>query len=80
VLTEKGRDFHAVISALRQWGQNYLFEEGETMHRVIEATTGRPPAQMILTSQDGVALSLDDIEIVPVVVSRADKSPQSKTT
>ncbi|MGW1887953.1 winged helix-turn-helix transcriptional regulator [Streptomyces sp. NPDC001970] len=64
VLTEKGRDFHTVLSALRQWGQKYLFEDDEPMTRVIDARTGQPPRQMSLTAEDGRNLSPDDILVV----------------
>ncbi|MGH3387301.1 MAG: winged helix-turn-helix transcriptional regulator [Actinomadura sp.] len=64
VLTKKGRDFHTVLSALRQWGQRYLFEDDEPMIRVIDARTGRPPRPMALTAEDGRELSPDDILVV----------------
>jgi DNA-binding HxlR family transcriptional regulator len=64
VLTEKGRDFHTVLSALRQWGQKHLFEDDEPMNRVIDARTGQPPRPMTLTAEDGRELSPDDILVV----------------
>ncbi|MFD9669134.1 winged helix-turn-helix transcriptional regulator [Rhodococcus sp. NPDC059968] len=70
VLTEKGRDFHAVLSALRQWGQKYLFDDGDEMTRVVERATGKPPAEMVLTSQGGQPLTLEDITVVPITVNR----------
>ncbi|MGW2964450.1 winged helix-turn-helix transcriptional regulator [Streptomyces sp. NPDC001220] len=64
VLTEKGRDFHTVLSALRQWGQKYLFEDDEPMNRVIDARTGQPPRPLSLTAEDGRVLSPDDLLLV----------------
>lgn len=64
VLTEKGRDFHTVLSALRQWGQNHLFDDDELMTRVIDAHTRRPPLQMTLTAEDGRELSPEDMLVV----------------
>lgn len=64
VLTEKGRDFHTVLAALRQWGQKYLFDEDELMNRVIDARTGQPPRPMTLTAENGRELTPDDMLIV----------------
>ncbi|AVH54803.1 MULTISPECIES: winged helix-turn-helix transcriptional regulator [Streptomyces] len=64
VLTEKGRDFHTVLSALRQWGQKHLFEDDEPMNRVIDARTGQPPRPLSLTAEDGRELSPDDLLLV----------------
>jgi DNA-binding HxlR family transcriptional regulator len=64
VLTEKGRDFHTVLAALRQWGQKHLFEDDEPMNRVIDARTGQPPRPLTLTAEDGRELSPDDMLVV----------------
>lgn len=64
VLTEKGRDFHAVLSALRQWGQRHLFEDDEQMTRVIDARTGQPPRHISLTAEDGRELTPEDMLLV----------------
>ncbi|MFJ2395578.1 winged helix-turn-helix transcriptional regulator [Streptomyces sp. NPDC087843] len=64
VLTEKGRDFHTVLAALRQWGQKHLFDDDELVNRVVDARTGRQPLPVALTADDGRELSADDILIV----------------
>ncbi|MGW1729120.1 winged helix-turn-helix transcriptional regulator [Streptomyces sp. NPDC002306] len=64
VLTEKGRDFHIVLAALRQWGQKHLFEDDEPVHRVVDARTGRQPSPLTLTAEDGRELTPDDVLIV----------------
>ncbi|MEU1596695.1 helix-turn-helix domain-containing protein [Streptomyces sp. NPDC005708] len=64
VLTEKGRDFHTVLAALRQWGQKHLFEDDEPMNRVIDARTGQPPRPLTLTAEDGREMSPDDMLVV----------------
>lgn len=64
VLTEKGRDLHCVLSALREWGQKHLFGEDELMNRVVDARTGHAPAPLVLRSEDGRELTPDDILIV----------------
>lgn len=64
VLTEKGRDLHTVLAALRQWGQKHLFEDDELVNRVVDARTGRQPKMIALTAEDGRELSPDDIFVV----------------
>ncbi|MFJ5216812.1 winged helix-turn-helix transcriptional regulator [Streptomyces sp. NPDC088354] len=64
VLTEKGRDFHTVLAALRQWGQKHLFDDDEPMNRVIDARTGQQPEPLTLTAADGRELTADDMLLV----------------
>jgi DNA-binding HxlR family transcriptional regulator len=64
VLTEKGRDLHGVLSALRQWGQKHLFEDTELVNRAVDAKTGLPPRPMALLAEDGRELTPDDILVV----------------
>ncbi|MFD9216921.1 winged helix-turn-helix transcriptional regulator [Streptomyces sp. NPDC059544] len=64
VLTEKGRDFHIVLAALRQWGQKHLFDDDEPMNRAIDARTGQPPRPLTLTADDGRELTPDDMLMV----------------
>ncbi|MFE5138533.1 winged helix-turn-helix transcriptional regulator [Streptomyces fagopyri] len=75
VLTEKGRDFHTVLAALRQWGQKHLFDD-ELVNRVVDARTGRQPLPVTLTAEDGRELFADDILIVQ---SRASDPIESAT-
>lgn len=64
VLTAKGRDFHTVLAALRQWGQKHLFDDDEPMNRAIDARTGQPPRQLTVTAEDGRELTPDDLLMV----------------
>ncbi|MFJ4845595.1 MULTISPECIES: winged helix-turn-helix transcriptional regulator [unclassified Streptomyces] len=64
VLTEKGKDFHTVLAALRQWGQKHLFDDDEPMNRVVDARTGQPPQPLTLTAPDGRELTSDDMLLV----------------
>ncbi|MFD7439391.1 winged helix-turn-helix transcriptional regulator [Streptomyces sp. NPDC059861] len=64
VLTEKGRDFHTVLSALRQWGQKYLFEDDEPMTQVVDARTGQPPRLLSVVAEDGRELTPEDLLVV----------------
>jgi DNA-binding HxlR family transcriptional regulator len=62
-LTNKGRRLLVVILALRQWGEQNLFRDGEEMSEMIEADTGSPLQLLRALAQDGRALSPDDISI-----------------
>jgi DNA-binding HxlR family transcriptional regulator len=63
-LTQKGRDLHVVLAAIRQWGEKYLFTEGESVTCMVDAKTGEMPAQLELKSVEGALLDPDDLEIV----------------
>lgn len=85
VLTEKGRDFHTVLSALRQWGQRHLFDEDEAMSLAIDARTGQPPREMTLTAEDGRQLSPEDLLLVrsratdPLEAAAPIETPRRRT-
>ncbi|MGX5185447.1 winged helix-turn-helix transcriptional regulator [Streptomyces avermitilis] len=64
VLTEKGRDFHTVLAAMRQWGQKHLFDDDEPINRVVDARTGQQPQPITLTAGDGRELFPEDILVV----------------
>ncbi|AWW41962.1 winged helix-turn-helix transcriptional regulator [Streptomyces cadmiisoli] len=64
VLTDKGRDLHIVLAALRQWGQSHLFEDDEVITRVVDTRTGRQPRPMTVTAEDGRELGPEDILVV----------------
>jgi DNA-binding HxlR family transcriptional regulator len=74
-LTQKGRDLHVVLAALRQWGQKYLFEDGEMMNCAVDSATGEPPAELRLTSKDGRLLGVDDLDIVVTKVGSDHREP-----
>jgi DNA-binding HxlR family transcriptional regulator len=62
-LTEKGRRLLVVILALRQWGEENLFQDGEEMSKMIETKSGAPPQPLRVLAQDGRALSPEDVSI-----------------
>ncbi|MGY4920664.1 winged helix-turn-helix transcriptional regulator [Streptomyces sp. 900116325] len=41
-LTEKGADLFAILVALRQWGEEHLFTEGEQHSVLLDVDSGRP--------------------------------------
>jgi DNA-binding HxlR family transcriptional regulator len=61
-LTTKGRRLRLVLVALRQWGEENLFVEGEPM-MVAHDRENRPIARFQLTNQDGRPLELDEIVV-----------------
>ena len=42
VLTEKGRSVFPIVVALRQWGERYMFEQGETYSVLLDNAHGQP--------------------------------------
>ncbi|MGW1541316.1 winged helix-turn-helix transcriptional regulator [Streptomyces sp. NPDC002309] len=86
VLTDKGRDFHTVLAALRQWGQKYLFEDDEPMNQVVDARTGQPPRLLSVVAEDGRELTPEDLLVVqaraadPVQSGVPVDTPRRRTT
>jgi DNA-binding HxlR family transcriptional regulator len=73
-LTEKGRRLRVVLVALRQWGEDNLFAEGDPMW-VAHDKANRPIARLRLMSQDGRPLEPGDI-----VVTRGRKKSVRETS
>ena len=63
-LTEKGRGLYIVLVALRQWGENCLFEEGELNLLLVDRASGQPVKPLELRSQDGRLLGPADLRTV----------------
>jgi DNA-binding HxlR family transcriptional regulator len=59
-LTHKGRRLRVVLIALRQWGEDHLFAEGEPM-MVASDRDNRPLARLRLMNEDGRALEPEEI-------------------
>jgi hypothetical protein len=57
-LTRKGRDLFAVIVALRQWGETYLFDEGEP-HSVLLDNSNQLPVRLHVTDAEDRPLTAD---------------------
>lgn len=62
-LTDKGRRLLVVILALRQWGEENLFQDGEEMSELIETETGASPQPLRVVAQDGRALAPEDMSL-----------------
>jgi DNA-binding HxlR family transcriptional regulator len=62
-LTEKGRRLRLVLMALRQWGEDNLFEPGEAMNVLTDARDDAPVRRLELLSADGRILDQGDVRI-----------------
>jgi DNA-binding HxlR family transcriptional regulator len=64
-LTAKGKDLITVLTALRQWGDRWVFGEGREPLLVLDARTGRPIPRVRLLAEDGQPLRARDIAVRP---------------
>lgn len=56
VLTPKGEQLFPLVVALRQWGEQQLFAEGEPHSRLLDKLTGKPLQTMLPHSAGGQRL------------------------
>jgi DNA-binding HxlR family transcriptional regulator len=62
-LTAMGKDLAAVMTALRQWGDRWIFGEGNEPLLVIDRRTGRPIPRLRIVGEDGAPLGARDLEL-----------------
>ncbi|KKA08842.1 HxlR family transcriptional regulator [Pseudomonas ogarae] len=67
VLTEKGREIFPVVVSLRQWGERFLFEPGETRSVLLDNTSGQALMQMDVRSSSGQKLGPSDCHRVRLI-------------
>lgn len=60
VLTEKGRGLFLVVVALRQWGEDHLYRQGEPKSSLLDIETGAHVGRLQLHAQDGRPLTWGD--------------------
>jgi DNA-binding HxlR family transcriptional regulator len=72
-LTEKGRQLRVILVAIRQWGEEYLFADGEQMV-VTHDPANRPIGRLRLIDQDGRRLEPEEL-----FVTRGYKSKSRET-
>ena len=63
VLTTKGKRLFPVVVALRQRGENHLFERGERHSKLIDKKTGKPIPFMVPRASDGTELLPEKTEL-----------------
>ena len=66
VLTDKGESLFPIVVALRQWGEQHLFERVERHSLLIDRRTGKPVPLMAPAAQDGTALKAQDTDVQKV--------------
>jgi DNA-binding HxlR family transcriptional regulator len=59
-LTDRGRELFSLIVALRQWGEDHLFEPGEPHSVLLDAEHERPVGKLTVTDADGRRLTPSD--------------------
>jgi DNA-binding HxlR family transcriptional regulator len=64
-LTAMGKDLFAVVTALRQWGDRWIFGAGNEPLLVIDRRTGRPIPKLRVIGEDGRPLGAADMELAP---------------
>lgn len=67
VLTEKGREIFPVVVSLRQWGERFLFEPGETRSVLLDNTSGQALMPMAVRSSSGQKLEPADCHRVRLI-------------
>ncbi len=67
VLTEKGREIFPVVVSLRQWGERFLFEPGETRSVLLDNASGQALMPMEVRSASGQTLGPTDCHRVRLV-------------
>lgn len=65
VLTPKGKDLIIVLTALRQWGDRWIFGPGSEPLLVVDRHTGRPIPRLRIVGEDGQPLAPRDLEVRP---------------
>lgn len=61
VLTKKGSDLLPVLVALMQWGDRWVFGEGNEPLKLLDAQTRAAISQIAVTAKDGRPLTIADL-------------------
>lgn len=64
-LTPKGKDLFTVITALRQWGDRWIFGEGNEPLLVVDTRTGRPLPRLRVRDAEGTTVEARNVEVQP---------------
>ncbi len=64
-LTPMGKDLVTVMTALRQWGDRWIFGEGHEPLVVVDRKTGRAIPRQVLRGEDGEPLRGRDLDVQP---------------
>lgn len=69
VLTDKGRAIFPLVVSMRQWGERFLFEAGETRSALLDKASGEPLMPIEVRSASGQRLGPSDCRRVRVVAA-----------
>ncbi|MEM9074771.1 MAG: helix-turn-helix domain-containing protein [Myxococcota bacterium] len=64
VLTPKGKDLLTVVTAIRQWGDRWIYE-GKGPLVVVDRKTGEPIEPVRIRRKDGTAVPTQDLSLRP---------------
>jgi DNA-binding HxlR family transcriptional regulator len=64
-LTAMGKDLATVMTALRQWGDRWVFGEGKEPVLVLDRRTGRPLPRVRMLDEAGQPISARDLDVRP---------------
>ncbi|HEY0993582.1 MAG TPA: helix-turn-helix domain-containing protein [Kofleriaceae bacterium] len=64
-LTPMGKDLITALTALRQWGDRWVFGEGKEPVLVRDRRTGRPVPRVRILDETGAPIGGRDLEVVP---------------
>ena len=64
-LTTRGKDLVTIMTALREWGDRWVFGEGREPLLVQDVRTGRPIPRLVIRGEDGQPVRARDIEVRP---------------
>lgn len=70
-LTAMGKDLATVMTALRQWGDRWVFGEGREPLLVLDRRTGRPIPPVRILDERGAPIAPRDLAVVPGPGARA---------
>ena len=64
-LTPMGKDLATVLTAIRQWGDRWIFGAGKEPTVVVDKRTGRPIPRVVIRDEKGEPLAGRDMEMRP---------------
>lgn len=65
VLSPKGKDLATILTALRQWGDRWIFGEGNEPLIVLDRRTNRPVPRVRILDEEGKPLRSSDMLVGP---------------
>lgn len=75
-LTARGLQLFPVVVALRQWGEQHLFAQGEAHSELVETRTGKPLGRMQPVAANGRAITPEATTVVKLAGADPAAQPQ----